>query len=264
MKTILVPLGNSEKAINTLQYAIDFATVSSAKLYVVQVFGSAKSTGHLKNIDAILEKDTKDELAHILSQVDSKNIIIKSIVVKGSILDVISRAAQELKIDLIISSANLSTADSSIYLGEIVGGIVKKTELPMLIIPKGYAFKPINTILLGVRSGLIKKEGVLEPLKDIVALFKSKVNLLHVITPYNSIEDNSLHKDFENIADIIFNSENATVYQGILEHLIKVSPDMMCVIRNKRGFLIRLLEKNKIKKIDFESRVPLLVLKGNL
>jgi len=264
MKTILVPLGNSEKAINTLQYAIDFATVSSAKIYVVQVFGSAKTTGHLKNIDAILEKDTKDELAHILSKVDSKNIIIKSIVVKGSILDVISRAAQELKIDLIISSAYLSTADSSIYLGEIVGGIVKQTELPMLIIPKGYVFKPIKNILLGLRSGLIKKEGVLDPLKNIVTLFKAKVNLLHVITPYNTLEDNSLHQNFKEVADTIFNSENATVYQGVLEHLIEINPDMMCVIRNKRGFLIRLLEQNTIKKIDFESRVPLLVLKGNL
>ncbi|WP_299528077.1 universal stress protein [uncultured Lutibacter sp.] len=264
MKTILVPLGNSEKAINTLQYAIDFATVSSAKIYVVQVFGSAKTTGHLKNIDAILEKDTKDELAHILSKVDSKNIIIKSIVVKGSILDVISRAAEELDIDLIISSAYLSTADSSIYLGEIVGGIVKQTELPMLIIPKGYVFKPIKNILLGLRSGLIKKEGVLDPLKNIVTLFKAKVNLLHVITPYNTLEDNSLHQNFKEVADTIFNSENATVYQGVLEHLIEINPDMMCVIRNKRGFLIRLLEQNTIKKIDFESRVPLLVLKGNL
>jgi len=264
MKTILVPLGNSEKAINTLQYAIDFATVSNAKIYVVQVFGSAKTTGHLKNIDAILEKDNKDELAHILSTVDSKNIIIKSIVVKGSILDIISRASDELNVDLIISSSKLSTSNSSVYLGEVVGGIVKQTEIPMLIVPKGYVFKPINTILLGLRSGLIKKIGVLDPLKDIVALFKAKVNLLHVITPQNTLEDNSLHEDFKKVAHTIINSENATVYQGVLEHLIKVNPDMMCVIRNKRGFLIRLLEQNNIKKIDFESRIPLLVLKGNL
>lgn len=264
MKTILVPLSNSQKAVGTLQYAIDFATVSNAKIYVVQVFGSSKISGHLKNIDAILEKDTKNELAHILSQVDSKNIIIKKLVVKGSILDVISSAAKELKVDLIISSAKLSTSDSSVYLGEIVGGIVKQTELPMLIIPKGYVFKPINNILLGLRSGLIKKEGVLKPLEDIVALFKAKVNLLHVITPDNTLEDNSLHQDFGKVADKIIKSENATVYQGILEHLTEIKPDMMCVIRNKRGFLIRLLEQNTIKKIDFESRIPLLVLKGNL
>ena len=264
MKTILVPLGNSKKAVGTLQYAIDFATVSNAKIYVVQVFGSSKISGHLKNIDSILEKGTKSELAQILAQVDLKNIIIKKLVAKGSILDVISRAAKELKVDLIISSAKFSTYDSSVYLGEIVGGIVKQTEIPMLIVPKGYVFKPINNILLGLRSGLIKKEGVLQPLEDIVALFNAKVNLLHVITPFNTLKDNSLHQDFEKVADTILNSENATVYQGILEHLFEISPDMLCVIRNKRGFLMRLLEQNTIKKIDFESRIPMLVLKGNL
>lgn len=264
MKTILVPLGNSEKAINTLQYAIDFATVSNAKIYVVQVFGSARATGLLKNIDAILENDIKNELAQILSQVDSKNIIIKSIVVKGSILDVISRAAKELNVDLIISSAKMSTFDSSTYLGEVVGSFVKKTELPMLIIPKGYVFKPIKTILLGLRSGLIKKEGVLNPLENIVTLFNAKLNLLHVITPHNTLEDNSLHHNFEEISETIFNSENATVFQGVLEHLKEVSPDMLCVIRRKRGFFAKLWEQKRVNKIDFESRIPLLVLKGNL
>ena len=264
MKTILVPIGSSKKSVNTLQYAIDFATISNAKIYVIQVFSSARATGVLKNVDAILEKEAKEELAAILSQVDSKKIEIKSAVIKGDVIDIIKKACEELNVDLIISSAKLSSSDSSIYLGEVVGGLIKQTELPMLIVPKGYVFKPISTILLGLRSGLIKKEGVLNPLKDIVALFKTKVNLLHVITPNNSLEDNSLHEDFEEIADAVFNSENATVYQGILEHLIEINPDMLCVIRNKRGFLIRLLEQNTIKKVDFESRIPLLVLKGNL
>jgi len=264
MKTILVPLGNSNKAIYTLQYAIDFATASNAKIYVIQVLSSAKTTGHLKKIDTILENEAKEELTKILAQVDSKNIEIKTVVLKGQIKDVISKVAEELNVDLIITSAKLSTSDSSIYLGETVGSFVKQTEIPMLIIPKGYIFKPIHTILLGLRSGLIKKEGVLKPLKDIVALFKAKVNLLHVITPFNSVEDNSLHQDFKEVADTLSNSENATVYQGVLEHLKEISPDLLCVIRNKRSFFTRLLEQNTIKKIDFESRIPLLVLKGNL
>lgn len=264
MKTILVPLGSSKKAVSTLQYAIDFATVSNAKIYVIHVFRSGKATGLLRNIDALLEKEAKEELAHILSQVDSKNIEIKTVAVKGSILDIISRAAEELNIDLIISSAKLSTSDSSIYLGEVVGGIIKQTELPILIIPKGYIFKPINNILLSIRSGMIKTPGVLTPLEDIATLFKSKVNLLHIIASHNTLEDNILHQDFENIADKTFISENATVYQGILEHLIEINPDLLCIKRRKRGFFAKLLEQNTIKKIDFESRIPLLVLKGSL
>jgi nucleotide-binding universal stress UspA family protein len=264
MKTILVPLGNSENAVNTLQYAIDFATAVNAKIYVVHVFGSAKVTGLLRNIDDVIESRTKEEITSVLSKVNVKNVDIKAITAKGKILDVIERASKELDVDLIISSANITSADSSLYVGEITGGLVKQTELPLLIIPEGYKFKPFSTSLLGVRSGVIRKSNVLQPLQYLVSVFGMKIKLLHVVTPHNREEDNSLHQDFEIISDSISRSENATVFQGVLEHIVQINPDLLCVIRRKRGFFAKLWEENSIKKIDFESRIPLLVLKGNL
>lgn len=264
MKSILVPLGDSEKAICTLQYAIDFASLVKAKIYVIQVFGTTKVAGVLKNIDEVLEKDSEEELAHVLASVDKKGIEIVAKPIKGQVVDSINRIATQLKVDLIIASAKNSAADSSIYVGKITGGLVKQTELPILIIPKGYKFKAIKNVLLSIRSGVIRQSKVLDPLEKIVKIFNTKVNLLHVITPHNTVEDDLLHKDFETISNSIVNSENATVFQGVLEHLIEVNPDMICVIRRKRGFFNKLWEQNHIKKIDFESRIPLLVLKGNL
>ncbi len=264
MKNILVPLGSSEKAIGTLQYAIDFAEITCARIYVIQVYGFTNATYTIKNMDDILEKDSKEELAYILSKVDSKGIQIISKSIRGKITDKIEEIAHQLKIDLIIASANNSSTDSSIYLGPVTGKLVKRTELPMLIIPKGYVFKPIKIILLGLRSGLIKHKNVLTPLQDFIKIFDAKVSLVHVITPNNNDEDNTLHPDFEAVADKIINTENATIYQGILEHLNGVRPDMLCAIRRKRGIFSKLWEKNSIKKEDFESRLPLLVLKGNV
>lgn len=264
MKSILVPLGDSEKAIYTLQYAIDFASKVNAKIYVIQVFGTTKVAGVLKNMNELLERDSEEELAHVLANVDKKGIEIISKTVKGQIIDSINRVATLLNVDLIIASAKNSAADSSVYLGRITGGLVKQTELPMLIIPKGYKFKSINNILLSIRSGLLRRSNVLEPLEDFIKIFKAKVNLLHVVTPHNTVEDNSLDPGFTGIADTITNSENATVFQGVLEHLLEVNPDMICVIRRKRGFFAKFWEQNSIKKVDFESRIPLLILKGNL
>jgi len=228
------------------------------------VFSSAKATGLLKNIDEVIESKTKEDLTSILSKVDLKKVEIQSLMAKGEIIDVISRASKELKVDLIIASANIKSADSSLYVGEITGGLVKQTELPLLIIPEGYKFKPFSNGLLGLRSGIIRKVNVLQPLQDIVNHFGMNVKLLHVITPHNKEEDNLLNQDFKAISDSISKSENATVYQGVLEHLIEIKPDLLCVIRRHRGFFSKLWEENSIKKIDFESRIPLLVLKGNL
>ena len=264
MEKILVPLGNSENSVDTLQYAIDFASVCKAKIYVIQVFGSVSSTGILKNVDELIEVEAKEELQTMLEQVDKKDVEVIAKVLKGQVTESVSAIAEALDVDIIISSANYSGSDHTVFIGPIVGGIVKRTQLPILIIPKGYVFQPIHSILLGVRSGLMKRPDVLVTLKDFVSVFNAKVKLLHVITPKNTEEDNVLHADFEAIGDDKITTKNETVYEGLSAHINTIQPDLLCVIRRKRGFFSKMWEQNSIKKVDFESKIPLLVLKGNL
>jgi len=58
-------------------------------------------------------------------------------------------------------------------------------------------------------------------------------------------------------------SENGTLFQGVLEHLNENNPDMLCVFRRRRGFFAKLWEENTVLKKDFESKIPLLVLRGS-
>ncbi len=53
MKNILVPIGSHENALNTLQYAIDFAEQVNAKIYLVHIFSSSKISGGFIKIDPI-------------------------------------------------------------------------------------------------------------------------------------------------------------------------------------------------------------------
>ena len=124
MKNILVPIGTSKKSVNTLQYAIDFATISNAKIYVIQVFSSARATGVLKNVDAIIEKEAKEKLEHILSQVDSKNIEIKSAVIKGDVID--------LESDLRNQTRYISKCSGAVYTPSNDGFIYKNLTVNSL------------------------------------------------------------------------------------------------------------------------------------
>ncbi len=64
-------------------------------------------------------------------------------------------------------------------------------------------------------------------------------------------------------SDLIL-TENATIFQAVLEFLHEEDPDIICVIRRKRGFFKKLWEQDVVKKVDFESKIPLLVLKGKV
>jgi hypothetical protein len=141
--------------------------------------------------------------------------------------------------------------------------LVKDIKTPILLIPAMAKFKPVSKILMTIKSGKIEKESTLDALLTIKKRFNSTINLLQVKTPNlkpDELEINSALSN--NISDLIL-TNNATVFQGVLEFLHEEKPDLICVIRRKRGFFKKLWEDDKVKKVDFESKVPLLVLKGS-
>ena len=83
-----------------------------------------------------------------------------------------------------------------------------------------------------------------------------------VKTPNYEQEDLVIHKELEKLQATLTVTENATTFQGVLEHIKTHNPDMLCVFRRKRGFFKKLWEKNTILKEEFYTNVPLLILKG--
>lgn len=262
MKNLLVPIGSSGNAVNTLQYAIDFAQTMQAKVFVVQVYESTRFAGSLKNMDALLQEETKKEIVEILGLVDKKGVEIISVFLKGQILDGIERISKKFNIDLIISSAKSMSTDETLFLGNIAGSLVKDTKLPVLIVPSQYRFKTISKVLMAIKSGKIESETVLEPIKNLLSNFKASINLIQIITPKSKDGDLEVNEQLKKLTSTFKTTENATIFQGVLEHLHQTDPDMLCVMRRKRGFFSKLWEKDTVKKSYFESRIPLLVLKG--
>ncbi len=263
MKNILVPVGSSTNAVNHLQYAVDFAKAFGAKVYVVQVYNVYTKAGTMIKIDHILERESYEFLKRHVSEVDTKgvDVIIKTF--KGKLVDTIELICKSLDIDLILLEPRTNSMRDEVYLGKTSGKIIKQTNIPALIVPEGYTFRPIIYILMALKSAVIKKNDALGPLKAIKNQFKSIVNLLLVKTPFHNEDDFNVSEDLSEIVTNTTYSENATTFQGVLEHYKDNDPDMLCVVRRKRGFFTKLWEKNTILKKDFHSStLPVLVLSG--
>jgi len=263
MKNILVPVGSNDHALNTLQYAIDFAEAVHAKIYLVHVYSSPRIGGNVLKVDNIMERDSKKVLKDHLKKVDLKNVEIITSTLKGyTVIDTLKQLIKLLHIDLIIASTKNDGADENLFLGNITGNIIKDTETPMLIIPAEVKFKPIKKILMTIKSGKVKSVNTLDLLIKIQKTFGAKINLLQVKTPKLDAADLELNETLKSLIDELIPTKNATVYQGVLEYLHEEDPDLLCVIRRKRGFFKKLWENDAIKKVDFDSNIPLLVLKG--
>lgn len=263
MKNILVPVSPNENAVNTLQYAIDFASYLNANIFLVNIFSSTKISGSFVKIDEIFERESKNFIEDLLKNTDTKGVAISKVSFKSyDTFDSINDFCSLNAVDLIITSTKNDASKKNIFLGKITGKMVKDLLTPVLIIPSTANFRPIKKVLLAIKHGKIKSEKTLDILLQIKNNFNADLNLIQVKTPKVEESKLKLNSSLEAMINNATLTENATVFQGVLEFIRGENPDMICVIRRKRGFFKKLWQDDKVKKIDFESKIPLLVLKG--
>ena len=262
MKHILVPIGSSENAANTLQYAIDLAAEFDSKVFVFRAYRGISVTGAMMKVDEFMDRETQLYLRSLVNSTDRKNVDIKIVAAKGDNVENIRSINAEIGIDLIVVGPKSNSIKEEVFLGSTSGAIVKQTEFPVLVVPEGYTFKPFTTALTAFKSGVLRKEGMLKPLEIMVAKFGTKANLLLVKTPDYTEEDLVIDASLKKIQHTFKETENATIFQGVLEHFQSNNPDLLCVFRRKRGFFQKLWEKNTVLKSEFHTSIPLLVLCG--
>jgi nucleotide-binding universal stress UspA family protein len=263
MKTILVPVGSSKNAKSHLQYAVDFAKAFGAKIYVVQIYNVYTKAGTMIKVDHILERESKAFLDAHVASIDTKGVEVYTRTFKGKLIDTLEKVCNALNVDLIILEPRTNSVKDEVYLGKTSGKIVKQTQIPALIVPEGYVYKPIVKILFAVKSAIVKKEDALNPLLAIKNQFKAVVNILLVKTPYHIEADFELNTNLKEIITNTTIAESPTTFQAVLEHYKSNSPNLLCVVRRKRGFFTKLWEDNTILKKDFHSAtIPVLVLSG--
>lgn len=263
MKNILVPVGSVENGVNNLKYAVNFAAItgSSATVYLINLYKEFSRVAGLTKVNQLIIEDSQAILDEVLAQVDTEGVNVVAKPVKGDPFEGVARISKQLDIDLIILAPQSIEIQDEVYLGSITGKLVKQTDIPVLIVPGGYLFRKAENIVLAFKRGHFEMDNVLDPLRDIAHLFSSKVHLLHVKTP-DSGDDDSLDSQLKEMATSITVSENATIFQGVLEHFQDHNPDILCVLRRKRGFFQKLWETNTVYKKEFHTSKPLLILKG--
>ncbi len=263
MKTILVPVGSSKNAKSHLQYAVDFAKAFGAKVYVVQIYNVYTKAGTMIKVDHILERESKSFLEDHVASINKRGVEIHTKTFKGKLIDTLEKVCNALDVDLIILEPRTNSVKDEVYLGKTSGKIIKRTQIPALIVPEGYAYKPIVKILIALKSAIVKREGVLTPLVSIKNQFKAVVNILLVKTGFHNEEDFILNDELKGMITNSTVAESPTTFQAVLEHAKENHPDLLCVVRRKRGFFSKLWEEDTILKKDFHStKMPVLVLSG--
>ncbi|HET8808896.1 MAG TPA: universal stress protein [Flavobacteriaceae bacterium] len=260
MKNILVPIGSSPNAGSNLQYAIDLAHEVDANVYVISIFQEMSKVGGMTKVNAIMKADVEKRLEEVMASVDKKEVSVVAHPIKGEVIDGIIRFNKHIPVDLMVISPRSNAISEEVYLGKISGKLVKETNIPILVVPEGSIFKKPKTMLMAFKNGNFNKKKTLSPVRQFVDFFKMKLNVLHVETPETSKNMKQVSENLKAIMNNYEQVQNATTFQAVLEYFHSYEPDILCVVRRKRGFFQKLMEKNVILKKEFHTSKPLLVL----
>ena len=262
MQNILVPVGVSKYAKATLFYAIDLASHFKCNVYVIDAFPAHSSLTILSNVNARLEIKNVQRIKKMVASITTKKDQVKIVSSERDLVGTIRKLDQELGLDLIVTGPLNNEINEAVFLGKIAGSMIKRTEVPVIIAPLDKTFTPSKKMLLAFRTGEVKISSTLNALMYFQDSFLASLKLLLVKVPGFANRNHQLNDELMQRSDQMLFSENATVYQGVLEHFQANQPDMLIVFKRERGFFEKLWETDIVFKKDFYCTIPLLILKN--
>ena len=270
MKIILVPTDYSETANNALRYAVELAIFSHAKITLLHAYHVPVQTTEIPIVlvsPQELEMENMERIKQLEKEIISKTsgkVKIVSIVRAGFATDEIRNVAQETHADLIVMGIAGAGKVAQALIGSNTTSVMKKTQIPVLVIPKEARYREIKKIVLACNYNEPVDMAAINKIKAFVKLFNVKLLVVDlekpVATPIyeNAIAGETLEKAFNNIEHVLFYSSSEDIAEGINAFVGDHNCDWLAMVPHKRSVLGEFFHKSNTKKMAFHTHIPLL------
>jgi nucleotide-binding universal stress UspA family protein len=265
MKTsILVPVDFSDTSSNALSYAIHLFESATLEVTLLSVYGVMSTTRIMKNIDGVLEESSRGMMDELLENFKQAypGVTFNSQIIKDDPVPAIVRQGNSGDFDFIVMGTKGASGLKKVFLGSVAGGVISKSAAPVIVVPGGHRFRPLDEILFAVGNHPFSDAGIIEPLRRIAKLHQSKIKILHIADEETLEIEEALSalEDLDPSVDYAFGT--GKTYKDLREYLMTDYSGLVCLIRGKKGFMDRMLHKSVTLKQTFDSNVPLLILHG--
>lgn len=267
MKHILVPTDFSENAKKALDFAVNMAQKSNAKLSVLNSYyqPSANVEVMKSSLMEIMANDSKDGLQETEKYIKTiaPNLEVVYISLRDTLHLAINEVAKNDEVDFLVMGTKGATGLKEVLIGSNAANILDKINIPCLLIPDAYVPSKFEKVGIAYDLQPISNFNNIRTLNSIVNLVQAKT----VIGSVNSHKQlSSAQEEYINIlktevkaADSVFLNIDSTV-EGIHAFEIQQKIDMLVMFKRKVGFFENLFHKSITKKIAIHTHIPLLVL----
>ncbi len=263
MSLIISPTDFSETALNANIYAARIAKEIDAKLMLLHVM-------HVPAIDVNSAANVLDTLMET-QRIASRNkleaaceTILETTGLEatfdsdfGLAVDVIGNTAEKLGANMIIMGTNGASNMIDELLGTVSYGVVKRSAVPVLVVPNGSEFKGLNHIAFANDH----QENISTQLDFIYNITEQGSTKIDII----SVEAGREHNQYEEecvcdeggVKEVCVWSDE--VENGIEEYVKRHQIEVLAVKRHHRTFFENLFHHSTTKEVLNKSAIPVLI-----
>ncbi|MFH4965529.1 universal stress protein [Gaetbulibacter sp. M235] len=279
MKSILLPTDFSKNSENAINYAMALFKDVNCDFYLLNVqkassfitddmmVMSASATIYQTIIDV-----SKKSLANLITKIETKykndKHTFHSVVDYDNFIDSINQLTINKQIDLIVMGTKGATGLEKVIFGSNTVHVMQRCVAPVLAIPDGCLFKDLDTVAFTTNNVTLHNVEELKPLKKLLTLHNSKLNVLH----FGDIEEGSDRKKrnklflktyFSDVTYENIDSYSKDLYRTLEEYVHANNIKLIAMMREKHTFLERLFNRHPEEDLAFNIDIPFLVMENS-
>lgn len=274
MPKIIVPTDFSETSVNAFNFATRYAKDIFGMVKVVHVYypSSADINGNvfvdvgLKKVkEALLDEFVESANQDWIGELMATALIDKQFA-EGFPVPKILDIAKENNASFIIAGTTGEGETFKKWFGSVSTELVKKSDVPILVVPPEARYTGFNNILYASNDPLLD-EHCLQFLCDFSSSHNSTLHVVHVANPGEETSDFISHwmdincKDVNYVNKMIYHED---VEQGLHNYADGNNIDLIIMSSKKRTFLENIFHSSVSKKMAMHTDIPIMVLHDRL
>ena len=273
-KQILLPTDFSENAQKALEFTLDLASRSNAKLILAHSIEDPYDFAPLKeDIKSratrkvkLLLQDLKEQIAQ---NKEYQNLKVETLILNGRIVtSLLDEVYSNPAIELIVMGTKGTAGIKKILFGSNTSELVLHADVPVLAIPNSEDFLPVSNIVYTTNY----QPDDLDSLREVVGwaeLYDASVHVVHV-TKGLDLEADIKFRGFRELCNEELNQPNLhfdlmveeNFHAGITTYL-EQHPNSILAMTRYADELTSLFAKSHSRDFSCYTKVPLLVLIGD-
>jgi len=271
---IFFPTDFSKNAQRALPFAARIASITRSKLILFHA--SQRALDFAPDFEQEKEKAISeasqqfDELiADLKKDNHYKDLEISTVLQSGHPTVGLLAKARDYNADLIVMGTKGATGNRNVIFGSVAASIINRSDIPVLAVPPGSSPNDLKHIVFTTDY----HEGDLQALQQTIVfakLFGANVDIIHVAEQRNLLTEIKFrgfkdlvkdHADYENMNFEL--KSDYDFFPVIADYFVDNPHSLLVMVRHKKTFWQKLVEKNHSKEMAFYTKVPLLVLIGD-